>query len=45
MVALMIATSGAAPSNAIGANSTVWLIKISKACERVPDSQSTSSPE
>ena len=38
-------SSGAAPSRTMGANSMVWLIRISTLCERAPDSQSTSSPE
>ena len=35
-------TSGEAPSSTMGANSTVWLTRISRAWERVLLSQSTS---
>ena len=42
-VSLISATWGAAPSSTMGANSMVWLIRISSACEREPDSQSTSA--
>jgi len=44
-VTLISATSGAAPRSKIGANSMVWLTRISSACERAPDSQSTSTVE
>jgi len=40
IIPLMSGTSGAAPRRSMGANSIVWLIRISKACERAPASQS-----
>ena len=42
---LMRKISGAPPRNKIAPNSIDWLMRISRECERDPDSQSTSLVE